>query len=548
MVKESSNVTKSFIAVMLLGIVIISINNILSTQMATHIKIMWSIVILGLCAAIILLLTKFKTSAMICMAITAAIAIITLMLQANVVGYCGDNICSREECSIGCGDCQASQCENRICERPIENCGNSVDCRFSHGYACAPLRNNSNVQGCMLISCGDGFCDTGESTVTCCTDCGCPAEHTCRDRACYFTPPAITLNTKMIDTRISVTTLVADPLLTDVNGTPRPLVGLFFDSPNYIRDLQLNFSLGGHQNESILIGDIPPNNKLPILWYAKERTHLLTIIEDRKINVSITAIYKDVTGEQRTQTWNYPIMLLGRNTPDKQGTIILFLTRDYMPKASTPEGIWAELQTLVDYEQRDDNGNKIYFSKETLTRGKGNRNDLAVLIASAYDTKNLTASIVESYDGYFIRVRTKNKFVILDPAKIDESFQDAIVTRPGSAVYDINIERIANNYSIISINDSLIPALSVKYNSTSFQTCPCDTYCWTKASAEHTITNTGISPAQICATSRIFGKDVLDEKKECYEIDAQSSIIMRHGWTSAQGCVAVNSTLNVVVK
>lgn len=532
---------------MLLGIVIISINNILSTQAQMYIKVMWSIVVLGLCTSIIFLLTKMKTAAVICMIATAGLAVMTVVMQSAIIPYCGDGMCSQSECSSGCNDCQASQCENRVCEPPIENCANSIDCRCAHGYACAPTRNGSNTLGCMLISCGDGFCDAAENTVNCCDDCGCPVEHTCKQHACYFTPPIIALNTKMVDSKISVTTLVGNPQLPDVNGTPRPLVGLFLESPNYLRDLQLNFSLGKHLNDTIIVGDIPPNNKIPVLWYSKNNLPLLSITQDNKINVTITAIFKDVTGEQRTQLWIYPITLLGRNSLDKQGNIVLYVTHDYVTASNTPESIWSEIQNIVKYKKRDDN--KILFPAETLARGYGNRNDLAVLVASAYDIKNLSPSIVQSSDGYYVRVRTKNRFVILDTSLIEKSFQEAIVQKPGSAVYDIDIERRNNNFTLISLNDSFIPEKSLTYNSTTFQSCPCDNICWTKASAEYTLTNNGISILNMCATSQLFGKQnkILDVRTNCYNIDPQSSIIMRHGWTNTIGCINVTSKLNVTV-
>lgn len=491
------------------------------------------------------MLAKFKTAALICMITTATIAVITVILQSAIIPYCGDGICSRTECNGACQDCQAAQCENRICEPPIENCANSNDCRCSHGYACSPARNGSDIQGCMLVSCGDGFCDTSETTANCCKDCGCPAEYTCKQNACYFTPPIITLNTKMIDTKISVTTLAGNPLLLDINGTSRPLVGLFFESPNFIRSLQINFSLGGHLNKSILVGDISPNSKIPILWYEQSNLDLLSITQDRKINVTITIIYKDVTGEQRTQAWIYPITLLGRNSLDKQGSIVLYVTHDYVPASSTPEGIWSEVQQIVSYKQRDDN--KIFFPTETLAKKEGNRNDITMLIASAYDVKNFSPSIVQSSDGYYVRIRTKNRFVILDSALIDKSFEDAIVNKPGSAVYDVDIERRNNNFTIISLNDSFIPERSITYNTKMYQSCPCDKICWTKSSAEHTITNNGATVANVCVTSQLFGKEILDDKTECYGINPHSSVIMLHGWTNAQGCINITTKLNVTI-
>ena len=83
--------------------------------------------------------------------------------------YCGDGICNSGECESGCSkDCDLVDCQNGVCEiTKGENC-------FTTPGDC-PCKNNQNCDSikkkCIDLTCGNGRCDSGETTKTCPNDC-----------------------------------------------------------------------------------------------------------------------------------------------------------------------------------------------------------------------------------------------------------------------------------------------------------------------------------------------------------------------------------------
>ncbi len=91
-----------------------------------------------------------------------------------VIYKCGNGVCDEGEsnctCPNDCGSCEGG-------------CG---DCL---GYACV----NSGC-ACTAITgcCGNGVCEApNETYMSCCTDCGCPSNQTCRDDSCVDERPKI---------------------------------------------------------------------------------------------------------------------------------------------------------------------------------------------------------------------------------------------------------------------------------------------------------------------------------------------------------------------
>lgn len=559
--RESTVVTKSFVVSLLFIITIISTINILATDTRPILKALWSVSIVLVCLATAILITlqQRKTAAAI-ISVACALAIIALLVRGNAFAYCGDGVCNANDCTKGCAkDCTAAQCDDRVCTTAFEDCTNSADCRCAFGFACAPHRNVSNIvaddRGCVQISCGDGFCDLPEGTNSCCDDCGCPNEHRCERHACYFNPPRIELNTRMLTREISVTSLVGNHLFVNESGEARPLVGLLLQSTGYLRGAQLNFSLGGMVNETMFIGDVAPNTQRPVLWYVPYEPRLLTLEKDVSANLTVRAAYKDAANNDRTGAWIFPITIYARDKLDEYGSVALFVTQDYKPRSKTAQDIWREVQQQVKYDPSDTRpDDRIRFPAETLQRGMGTRSDIAVLLTSAYDAAGLLPSLVEGPvlkggHGLYVRIKSGQRYVILDPTLISEAFDKAITQRPGYAVYDIDRLRYERNFTILSLNTSMIPGSMILSQSKIDVTCPCAGDCWTHAVATHTLTNNGAVASPVCAQSSLLSaadKKIVDVKEECYDLDPGQTVTLRHGWRNAIGCVDIRTELAVV--
>ncbi len=73
-----------------------------------------------------------------------------------------------------------TSCGDRICEAPVEDCGNCPgDCGCPGGATCMNRR-------CAVGTCGDGFCNRvgGENCANCGADCGCRGGAACVNKAC----------------------------------------------------------------------------------------------------------------------------------------------------------------------------------------------------------------------------------------------------------------------------------------------------------------------------------------------------------------------------
>jgi len=83
--------------------------------------------------------------------------------------YCGDGICNLGECKAGCSkDCDLINCQNGVCEiTKGENCVSTPgDCPCKSNQKCDPVKKR-----CIDLTCGNGRCDSGETSKTCPNDC-----------------------------------------------------------------------------------------------------------------------------------------------------------------------------------------------------------------------------------------------------------------------------------------------------------------------------------------------------------------------------------------
>lgn len=83
--------------------------------------------------------------------------------------YCGDEVCNIGECKAGCSkDCDLVNCQNGVCEiTKGENCFSTPgDCPCKSDQRCDSVKKK-----CIDLTCGNGRCDSGETTKTCPNDC-----------------------------------------------------------------------------------------------------------------------------------------------------------------------------------------------------------------------------------------------------------------------------------------------------------------------------------------------------------------------------------------
>jgi hypothetical protein len=129
---------------------------------------------------------------------------------------------------------------------------------------------------------------------------------------------------------------------------------------------------------------------------------------------------------------------------------------------------------------------------------------------------------------------------MLDPQRFNESFEQAIVTQPGSAFYDIRAVRAELNLTVLSLNKSFIPGADVTASTQLDQWCAGGA----RAVALHTITNNGLVPASVCAVSTISGSS-RDVKRECFALKPHASAELRHGW---QGSVCEHVSADIRIE
>jgi len=386
-----------------------------------------------------------KTSYIFLIAFASLLFLLTI-LRLHVIPICGDGVCGFGEC--GKCDCTPQQCADGICETKKERCDTSPDCACSVGMVCQPKRNQS-VDGCVSVACGDSFCDLGES---CCTDCGCKQGFVCIQNLCYFQPPTVTYDLSLLTRNISALTLYANPLLTNNSGTPLPLGSIVLQSTGPVHEVRVRFALDDVMDADIAVPDLVAGRKQLVLWYADPDPRLLHVRSDRQTNISITISYKDEMDDQHSIRSQVPVTLLDRNTLDEKGHLVLFVTSDIIVKEKTAQSIWDELRAdMIMNSSLPDNKRRLPL--ETFTEG-GSQQDLALLLASAYDAAGVQTYLVEGLDGnIYVRTRLQQRYVMIDPSRLNNTFEEAIVQRAGSAVHDIRKIRALRKFSIVSLRN-----------------------------------------------------------------------------------------------
>ena len=465
-----------------------------------------------------------------------AVAIATTGLQQRMLPFCGDGACRPDECTRGCGDCSPATCEDGICTPAIERCDNSPDCACPAGEACAPDRAGDPA-GCVPTVCGDGYCDRAEE---CCTDCGCAKGFTCRDNACYYQPPEVETKQYLLANEIAATSLAANPSLTDPYGTPHALAATVVAvERSTARAANVTFTLGGIARDTVTLGDIRAGGEATATWRL-DGSFLatpLTVTEDTVMNLTMTLAYLDGQGTLHTRTARYPVTVLARDSIDQYGHLAFLITPEDIALQGSTSEIWEQLGSRVVFDAQRP-AERVRFPKEVLAAGSGNRDELAALVASAFQRAGLEPALVATGIGTLVRVRDRGRAVIVDPARIGQPFADASWSGTAFAVDDIaQVWRARNATVPLSMTDDLIPGASLRIVANHTVTCECASDCSPRVVSIAVVANNGLVDAPLCAVSTIerYG-DVVDERVTCVTLAAGERREFRHGWQGTGSC------------
>jgi hypothetical protein len=453
-------------------------------------------------------------------ALAIGTALIAVALQQHIIPICGDNVCSATECSSCSEDCTPGQCSNGICDL-TERCDNSKDCVCTSGTTCAPRRPGASPRGCIEITCGDNYCDATESE-GCCIDCACAPGFDCIKNVCLFEQPRISVTPYIAAPALSATTLAGNPFLTNETGGSKPLLAIKIETTKSIYNLNANFALK-NVNATVQLGNMLPGQNKTAFFYLRSDPRFLVITQDENVNISVQMTYYDLQNERHVVTKQVPFTILARKSSDPFNHILLYTTRTIVPRAKTVQGIWDEFRqnmTMVDHSGTQ-------FPLETMIKRTANQRDMAALLYSAYLNAGLKPSIMENYQGVFLRVPHIDGNVIIDPSRVNVTFDKAITTGPGFTLSDERT-RSARNFTFLSLNASYIPGANTHVETQLDTSCAGSL----RVVVLHTLRNDGEVTERICATSRIFGPGILDEKRECYTLLPQHEDLLRHSYTN----------------
>jgi hypothetical protein len=382
--------------------------------------------------------------------------IIVLVLHLHVVPVCGDKVCGIGECSICTQDCTLDDCADGACQPPSERCDRAKDCACDPQLACLPGRNGSDERGCGITRCGDGFCDDGETSVNCCKDCRCEKGFSCLNDLCYFIPPDIGLQVRLLTNDIGVTSLVGNHLLLDGEGRPQPLAAAIITTDGFVHNVTVTFTLR-NVSDTFPLGQLAPGAEVPVLWYIQPTPALLTLDSDVREPLTIAVRSFDSQGDERNVVRNLHLTLRGRGTIDKFGHIVLYVT-PIPVKGTTPAAIWDELRSQVRLEA---DRPTTQFPAETLVKGAGTERDIAVLAASMFESAGMRATLVEGPAGLgagplrvFVGVQERTGLLLIDPSRIDRPIAGARIQIPGVSYHDIQTTYARYNLTQLTFDGS----------------------------------------------------------------------------------------------
>ncbi len=490
-----------------------------------------------------------KPTAIVSITVAVVLAIImasTLFtIVQTTIPVCGDGICAPYECDENCEDCTPDDCLNGICQRPLETCENSPDCSCPGGTICVPERPGVDPTGCFWIKCGDNYCDKGESSKNCCSDCKCEAGYECRQNQCFFLPPKMAFNTFLFSDEIGASTLAANPNLRNESGTPHPLVALdLTNQGSFASDVRVRFKLDEVFEESFSVGSMDKGDNKDVLWFLDETPLYLSIVEDIDTNITVTVEYTTTENIRNSFSVNYPIKILNRGKLDDIGELAYYVTKDIKPNGKTIDMIWEEYRKQLELRPND---GIIQYPLETLIYGGGDDKDLAVFFASAFYGAGKITQFANTTDGMMLWVRYRGNYEVLDTRHVDLNFAKALDSRPERTTLS-SFDEVWEMHSIepTTFDARMLPGMKIISSSEVSQECDCVSYCGQKVEAIHKIINRGLVKSKLCAKSTIeLNDEILNQKEWCFSVSPEHLISLEHLWKSNSTCQDVDVEIKV---
>jgi len=351
----------------------------------------------------------------------------------GLTSICGDGRCDITECATGCGaDCDAATCSDGICQAGIgENCQNSNDCTCQNGDTCNPTRDEADVMGCVMTSCGDGHCDPSETQSNCCSDCGCPTGYSCQNNQCTLESLEMTVTGFQTSADYSATTLYTNPTLhypVLSSGTGHSLMTVTIQNNGQTKasGVQVGVKAGDYTDWSYKsAGQMLPSASGILDFNPVFTYNVMGVSEDETVQVQIKITYSDVQGTEHTNyfsesmkiisrewmDWDYPGLIAGwitandplvrsATTASTGGLAPAYVDDDIYPAA---ERVWSYFNgsypgtpytDAISYVSDPRGIEFVQFPAQTLRNNAGDCEDLAVLFASALESVGIQTFII----------------------------------------------------------------------------------------------------------------------------------------------------------
>lgn len=298
----------------------------------------------------------------------------------------------------GNGNCESEETSQNCCE----------DCGCDRGYHC--------IGGKCQSKCGDGIKVAGETSENCCKDAGCPTGETCENNECIILKPEFEVSfTQMTDSQ-SVTYLKA----TEGNIGQITLENTGNDDASNVK-VTLSTPTGYFSDTTTSLGTINEGLSKTESIDVNFLKEALKVTTDETITINADTSYQNSVNEEYSSEDSFNLEVGGRNylTWGKPGMVASWVTptqssvREFASKATSglPAGmedsdpavqkmaarwLFESMKSYgIDYvNDAHSSADYIQFPYETLNNNAGDCDDLAVLYASLLESIGLDSFLV----------------------------------------------------------------------------------------------------------------------------------------------------------
>jgi len=305
-----------------------------------------------------------------------------------------------EKAYCGDGECESDESSSTCC----------LDCGCPSGYVCD---GNSCKRKAV---CGNSECEEGESSSNCCQDCGCPTGQTCDNGACVELKPELDASFRQTTESYSVTYLkakgsnIGEVTLTNTGNDDASNVKITLSSPN-----------GYFAEKTIAFGTVrrksPVTETVDLTFLDKA----LDVTTDEQISIQASIGYSNSANQAYSSKESFDMLIAGRNymTWSESEMIASWVTptqpiiREFAAKstAGLPAGMSSSNPIVQQMAARwlfesmraygvkyvndaHSSADYVQFPYETLKNKAGDCDDNAVLYASLLESIGLKSFLM----------------------------------------------------------------------------------------------------------------------------------------------------------